>query len=154
MAQLKSSGYKPMSAYDKIIYYLSRRDHSEKELVQKMRRKYSVEEIQQALAKAKAKNWITPPDRLSQKMAESLHRKLKGHMLILKTLKEKGLPPIVRDLQLEVEKAADYLQKYLRIKAKRVTADIQKLQRALLQRGFDSETIRKVMNDYKKQLGE
>jgi regulatory protein len=126
---------------------LARRDHSEKELQEKLKKRgFSEDEISKALQFAKKQDWIpsTPESKtqLSEKMALGLHRKNKGIIYINHFLKKKGLPPLHPDPKFEVEKAALCLQN------KKAPAKVQekaKLSRFLLSRGFQLETIRKVL---------
>ena len=63
---------KPLSAYDKLIDYLSRRDHSEFELRNKLLHKGFVDaEIDEALEKVKAKGFLGEPQELAEKAAEA-----------------------------------------------------------------------------------
>lgn len=95
-----------MNVREKIVYYLSRRNHSEKELAQKLRlKKYSSSEIQEGIKWAIDIGYITPPDQTSEAMARSLHRKNKGILYINQYLKAKGLPPQSTDWELELKKA-------------------------------------------------
>ena len=119
--------------------YVARRDHSEKELRQKLRLRFSQDEIDQAIEFAKQKKWLASTDEellmFSCKVAEALHRKKKGIVYINHYLKKKGLPPIKKDLDRELEKARSLLG------AKKLQP--QKAQRFLSSRGFDFETINK-----------
>ncbi len=126
---------------------VSRREHSEEELKEKLLRKeFSNEEIESALKKAKDHKWIASPEQASQSFAELLHRKNKGIEFINSTLQEKGLPTISRDENLELEKAASLVKtKYSRFSE---FSEIEKIKvmRFLASRGFDSSTIQKVLN--------
>ena len=54
-------------AVKKIAYYLSFRSHSEKELKQKLSKKFSSALIEKSLKLAKEKKWLEEPLELSQK---------------------------------------------------------------------------------------
>jgi regulatory protein len=127
------------SAIDKTMDYVARRDHSEKELRQKLSLRFSSEEIDKAIEFAKQKKWLASTDDellvFSLKVAEALHRKKKGINYINNYLKKKGLPPIKKDSERELEKARSLLG------LKKL--QLQKAQRFLSSRGFDFETIHK-----------
>ncbi len=127
---------------------LSRREHSEKELRQKLRkREFSDDEIQTALEKAKEGRWLGAPHEIAERFAEQLHRKNKGIHFINATLAEKGLPSVTRDESLELEKAKSLVKtKYAGFND--YTRDEKaKVARFLTSRGFDSSTIRKVLKN-------
>ncbi len=94
--------------------YLSRRDHSEKELRTKLSKFYSAEEIQIAIEYGKSRKWIpdTPEEKLefSKKVADTLRRRGKGINYINKYLKEKGLPSITSDAETELNKAVELIR--------------------------------------------
>lgn len=134
----------PLKALDKIADYLARRDHSEKELITKLSRKYSASAIANAVDQAKQNHWLTDPEELAQRVAESLHRKNKGHLYICSYLSEKGLPQINRSAEKELEKAQEFIQNRLQT----LELDCEQKQKAtgwLQSRGFDSETISQVI---------
>lgn len=137
----------PNSAQRLVMDMISRREHSEVELRDKLRQKeFSSEEIEIALEKAKEKKWITSPEQASQSFAELLHRKNKGIEFINSQLQEKGLPAISRDENLELEKAESLVKtKYSRFSEFSEVEKI-KVMRFLASRGFDSSTIQKVLN--------
>lgn len=123
---------------------LARRDHSERELRQKLSKHFSTELIDQAIEHFKERGWLPNTQEqtleLSQKVAGSLHRKKKGLLYINQYLQQKGLPPIAMDESLELEKANALVKNKL-AKAQ----DRDKLGRFLKSRGFDNSTIRKVI---------
>lgn len=137
----------PNSAQRLVMDMISRREHSEVELRDKLRQKeFSIEEIESALEKAKEKKWITSPEQASQSFAELLHRKNKGIEFINSQLQEKGLPAISRDENLELEKAESLMKtKYSRF-SEFSEVEKTKVMRFLASRGFDSSTIQKVLN--------
>ena len=137
-------------AQKKVMDLLSRRAHSEKELREKLQD--SVDKafpeqnhsavIDQAIALARAKNWLEDAKVLAERMAESLHRKNKGILYINSYLQEKGLPQIPNDDDLELEKARALVKnKYSDFGEKRQA----RLARFLTARGFDAEIVRKVI---------
>lgn len=130
---------KPLSAYDKLIDYLSRRDHSEFELRNKLLQKgFADAEIDEALEKVKTKGFLAEPQELAEKAADALHRKLKGILYIQEYLKSKNLPTVGVDWEFELEKAEKLAHKQFR--------DQDALFRFLSNRGFAESTIDKVVN--------
>ena len=105
--------------------------------------------IEGAIEFAKTHQWICKPAGLSEKMARMLHRKNKGISYINNYLKEKGLPAVTQDRDLELEKAlalvknkySDFPQLSYEDKRK----EQARVARFLASRGFDSETVRKVI---------
>jgi regulatory protein len=148
----KGRVYVPRTATHTVVDLLSRREHSEKELKQKLKkREFTNEEIDQALQKAKDHQLISKPEDIAERFANQLHRKNKGIHFINSTLHEKGLPSVSRDEELELEKAKALVKtKYSRFNfdSKEATREEKlKVMRFLASRGFDSSTIRKVIND-------
>jgi regulatory protein len=137
------------SARNKMMDYLARRDHSEKELRTKLQRcDFSQEEIEKALDFAKANNWLPKSEELSEKVAQQLHQKKKGTAYINMYLEEKGLPPVMKDSQQELEKALLLAQSKWRPteSTKDLLQQKQKIARFLGNRGFDMETIHQVFH--------
>lgn len=143
----RSPQYIPRTATNTVMDLISRREHSEKELKQKLKkREFSNEEIEKALLKAKDHAWLGKPDEVASRFANQLHRKNKGIHFINKTLNEKGLPPVSRDEILELEKAKKLVKaKYTRF-SDFTKEEKLKVMRFLASRGFDSSTIRKVFH--------
>ena len=125
-----------------IAYYQGMRDHSEKELKEKLaRRQFGFSEIETALHQAKQYNWILPPEELAQKVGAILSRQLKSYLFICRALKLKGLPQIERDSTLEVQKILSLMEK--KHINKKIDFQVkQKIFRQLSQKGFDLESIR------------
>ncbi len=120
---------------------LYRRDHSEKELRTKLNQWYTAEAVDVAIVKAEEQKWLKAPEELSQIMGGWLHRRGKGLRTVNQTLKNKGLPPVARDADKELEKARALLVKKFRNQTKLDFKDKQKAYRMLASRGFDHDTI-------------
>lgn len=129
-------------ATQKIMDYLARRDHSVKELREKLSEKFSREEVEAALKCAEENQWIPDPSELSSKVAQRMHEKKKGFQLIQLYLAEKGLPPIERDEELELQKAEALISQPSCKKW-----PYEKKFRKLNSRGFDHETIELVLKN-------
>lgn len=129
-------GKNSKSALHAAMDIISRRELSEVELTEKLKQKqYSDDEIAEAVQKAKEKKWLSSSDTLSKKWAQKLHLKNKGIEFINDYLNEKGLPPVRRDENLELEKALSL------VKTKMNQQNKIKAARLLASRGFDSDTI-------------
>lgn len=139
------------AAKRKVMDLLARRDHSEKELKQKLRDRFIDEEggleaIEEALNFAKDNNWIGDPVALAQRMADMLHRRNKGIHYINNYLREKGLPSVDPDKNLELEKALAIVENKYKNKDQEFSREERaRIGRLLASRGFDSETVRKVI---------
>ena len=130
------------TARAKAMDYLARRDHSEKELREKLALRYSDEDINQALDEIRERGWLLPPEELSEKVAKSLSQRHKSHAYINHFLCKRGLPKVPKDENLELDKALDVIAS----KAKK-RDDFNHLQSLLKNRGFDTDTIRKAVHE-------
>ena len=130
------------SLWVKAMDYLARRDHSEKELMEKLKNHYPMEEIKSTLLEMKSRGWILPPEELSKKVCENLHKKNKSHFFILNFLKEKGLPPVQRQANMERKKALTLVKNKVKDPSNR-----KQLISLLKNRNFDTNTIREVLNE-------
>jgi SOS response regulatory protein OraA/RecX len=149
----------PTTAQNKMMDLIGGRDHSETELRQKLNLRFTAEEIDAAIEYGKAHHWIpeTAEDqtRLSQNLAEVLHRKNKGVMSINHQLHEKGLPLIESDSRLELDKALALVKNKYSVKDGITHEEMAKFEakvgRFLISRGFDEDTVsqalRKVINE-------
>lgn len=138
------------AAKKKVMDLIARRDHSEKELRTKLREKFSDEDavddvIDEAVAFAKDNNWLGDPVDLAHRLADMLHRRNKGIYYINNYLKEKGLPPVETDRALELEKALAIVKNKYDEDHNFSREEKARVGRLLASRGFDSETVRKVI---------
>ena len=129
------------TARNKMMDYLARRDHSEKELRTKLKKDFTSEEIDKALEYGRTHGWLPDTDEklnaLSDKTARMLHNKRKGIHYINNFLVKKGLPKVAQNMDLELEKARDLI--------KNKKSDAAKAGRFLMGRGFDLSVVRKVV---------
>ena len=129
--------------------YLARRSHTELELSEKLLQHYALEDVEDALTRAKAAGWILPPEEMSVRVAEELTRKRKGHRFINQFLEQKGLPPVKEDVEAEMAKAREILESKLNHSFDDdgliPEALVPKAQRLLANRGFETETIARVL---------
>ena len=133
---------KPKSLWGKMMDLLARRDHSEKELIEKLKDHYPLEDIKKTIVEMKSRGWILAEKELSQKVCESLNRKNKSHLFIKQFLGKKGLPAPPMDQDLEEQKARRILHNHS-------SRERHKNKKALFlkNRGFDTETIMKILRD-------
>ena len=147
MDEPKKTKFKPKSINEKIMDYLARRDHSERELAQKLSRRYEAKEIEKAIEDVKERGWLLEPSVLAGKVAKQLSNKEKGHRFIQGYLRQKGLPNTEKDASLEEEKARSFIERKLKKEPPYTFAEKQKAAPMLMRRGFDQDTIRKVLNE-------
>lgn len=136
----------------RMMDFLAKRNYSEKELRQKLTRsyyQYTEDEINEAIQYAKDHNYLLPPEELSRRIALQLHQKNKGFLYINNYLREKGLPPVNKDSDLEIRKALDIIGRRFSLEESNSISfdEKQKIQRQLYNRGFDLETIKKVIHE-------
>ncbi|ASD64931.1 regulatory protein RecX [Bdellovibrio bacteriovorus] len=138
------------AAKKKVMDMIARRDHSEKELRTKLKEKFSDEEdvgdiIDEAIEFAKDNRWLGDPVDLAHRLADMLHRRNKGIYYINNYLKEKGLPAVETDRALELEKALAIVKNKYDEDHNFSREEKARVGRLLASRGFDSETVRKVI---------
>lgn len=125
--------------------WLARRDHSEHEMRQKLSRYYTPEVVERVIVEAKESRWILPPAELAQKWFETLNRRKRSHGYIQKVLKKHRLPDVSRDRDAEFEKCLLLVETKFKKTANFDRIEQGKVARFLQYRGFDSETIRRVI---------
>ncbi|MGZ5280028.1 MAG: regulatory protein RecX [Pseudobdellovibrionaceae bacterium] len=139
------------SARLQMMDYLAHRNHTEKELRTKLGDKFPQEEIKKAIQFGKDKGWIASSKEdlqaLSEEVAAVLKRKGKGPLYINQYLEEKGLVPISMDPAEELEKARELVENKYSDLNKMDRNEKAKVGRFLMSRGFDLETVRKVINE-------
>ncbi len=139
--------------------YLARRQHTEKELREKLSTRHSPEEIDAAIQYGKTKGWLAPhqqaESQLAEEIAETLQKRGKGIEYINQFLEKKGLPSVKANSSSELEKARQLVEnkfgprkKNMEFKPSR--EEIKKLNakkaRFLISRGFDMETVEKIVD--------
>lgn len=131
-----------------IADYLARRDHSVQEIQEKLAQKkiYDLDEISEAIQTAKNKKWFLPEDELAEKVARSLALKNKSYFFISNYLKDKGLPSIPFDEEMETMAIERCLIKKLGPIPNLSPGDKQKALRLLSGRGFNAELCYKILD--------
>ena len=137
------------SARNKMMDYLSNRQHSETELREKLAGKFSSDEIEAAIQYGKEQSWIPnsaeSAQALAEKTAETLRRKGKGEVYINQYLDKLGLPQISINPAEELEKAFALVKNKFSNLQSMDANEKMKAARFLAGRGFDEEVIRKVI---------
>ncbi|MBX3018269.1 MAG: regulatory protein RecX [Bdellovibrionaceae bacterium] len=136
----------------KILDMVARRDHSPLEVKRKLSRKFTPEEVESAIAWAIENRWLPDSDETlkvyAEKWRSGLDRRKKGIRWMNQKLGTLGLPKIEADPETELEKARALVSRKLGTQAP--TREVKaKLQRFLLSRGFEGETIRKALAELK-----
>jgi regulatory protein len=143
------------SAKEKIMDFLARRNHSELELRQKLSRfDYDESEIDDAIEEARTRKWLADPSITASEIAADLGRKQKSAEFINEYLKAKGLPPVRKNLDEEIAKGrALIVSKMPRLQQHTEGPlgrdEVIKIRRLLSNRGYDSETTRLVLSEFK-----
>lgn len=128
--------------------FLAMRDHSQAELRTKLSRyDFLPEDIEAAMDYVATSGWLLAPEVLAEKVADQLHRKKKSHYYILKFLQQKKLPPVPRDGSRELEKAMAVLPGRFSRLSKVSPEDKKKIAQFLKNRGFDLDTILRVIHE-------
>jgi SOS response regulatory protein OraA/RecX len=136
------------SILNKIADFLARRDHSVKEIQEKLAQNkiYEPQEIADAIKIALEKRWLLPEDELAEKVAQSLAIKNKSYFFISNYLEEKGLPRIPFDESMEIMAIERCLSKKFKNYKNLSLEDKQKALRLLSGRGFEAEICYKVLD--------
>lgn len=138
---------KKKSALEKIVDYLSVRDHSEKEIRNKLTLKeYEADEIDEGVELAQEQGLMLEPEKLAENVSDQLNRKHKGILYINQYLKSKGLPCVHPDWELEVEKAKELTLKRIKKNPPYTIEEKQDIYRYLTNRGYADQTINKVIH--------
>ncbi len=135
------------SAFNRLVHYLSRRDHSVRELSQKLARYHEFDEVAAAIRKADDLKLLPDPNIFAQKLSLSLLARGKGKLYISAYLKKKGLPGAVIPLEEELERARKLVSHQLNFSAPYTLKEKQKVFRYLNNRGFASNVVKMVMNE-------
>lgn len=141
-----TTNFKKKSALDKIVDYLSVRDHSEKEIRTKLSAKeYEAEEIDESLELAQEQGLMLEPSQLAENVSEQLNRKHKGILYINQYLASKGLPSVAPNWDLELQKATDLTLKRMKKNPPYTIEEKQDIYRYLTNRGYADQTINKLI---------
>lgn len=138
-------------ALNKTADILARRDHSEKELREKLSRFFPPDLIETVVSEARERRWLAPPEELARSAARSWGRTQKSAQYIREQLKKRGLPEVAFDAEDELAKMKTLLRRKFRFTDPETMnlndEDRLKARRLLKSRGFTDDLIRKVIQD-------
>lgn len=141
-----SSSQNKVSAFDKAVELLARRDHSELEIRQKLQqREYSESEIDACCKKLEERRYLLPPSELSEKLLRLQLQRGKGARFIEAYLRKKGLPVVSIEEEVEVAAALDLLQRRAKSLKDPSFKEKQKLFNFLANRGFRFGILNQVL---------
>lgn len=141
----------PAEAKKKLMDFVARRDHSEKELRQKLTLRCEPDVVESTIQWAREQNWLASPDKLRQQFAEQLSRRGKGIRKINQKLKDLGLESVSADRETEIEKARQLAT------AKWSASDFRgldfkesqklkaRIMRYLITRGYESDVVSQIL---------
>ena len=135
-------------ALKKLANYLSKRVHSEKELKDKLLKKFSPEMVEEAFKEAMKRGWIESEEEISLRVTTSLNQKNKSHRYISQYLKNKGLVPPEFEKEEEKRKASLIFSKKKRLlKPGDEKKNIYKIKTYLLNQGFNLDIVEEVLRE-------
>lgn len=146
-------------AKKRIMDYVAKRDHSEKELRTKLKRYAESEIIDQATQWAIEQKWLAAPEVLKDKFADQLHRRGKGIRSINQKLKAKGLPSTKSDFETEIAKARKLVfakwdaSDFNGLDFKEAQKLKSKIMRFLITRGFETDVVGQILKNELKAKG-
>ena len=132
------------SAFDRLVGYLSSRDHSVRELSTKLKRHHENTEIIEALERADELGLLKNPSQIAQQVAASLLRRGKGPQWIQAQLKKKGLPVVSIDPDEETAKARAVVERKFAFDPPLTIEQKTKIYRYLCNRGFRPQVARAI----------
>lgn len=144
-------------AKKKLMDLVARRDHSVKELRQKLSLRCDPETVEKTLQWAQEQHWLAPPERLQSQVSQQLARRGQGIRRINQKLKSLGLDSTVGNSDEELNRAQQLVRakwsyenfKHLDFKeAQKLRA---KIMRFLATRGYESSTISLILKNEFKQ---
>lgn len=154
---IKSSEAK--SAFEKGVEYFSRRQHTRKELIDKLKKKqYSEEAIKKSIEKMEEYHYID--DEMFAKNFVNQNKNLSNRIIQAK-LMQKGVSKQIIDEYVnlrpedtEIDACKAQAEKYVRSKKIETYEGYQKLMASLARKGFDFDIIKKVCKKYYKNADE
>lgn len=136
---------------DALLYYLALRDHTEKELSQKLSKRYAADEIKDIIEWAKNMDLI-PNDEASEKrlaktLRDSYSRRKKSSLWINQKLRSIGLPSVSTEEASEEENIGLWIEKKYNLEDLQNRENQNKCLRFLATKGFSLSLSRKVLNE-------
>jgi len=141
----KPTGQKKKSALEKIMDYLSFRDHSENEIRTKLDAKeYEADEIDEGIELAQEQGLMLEPKKLAENVVDQLNRKHKGILYINQYLESKGLPCVAPNWDLELELATELSLKRVKKNPPYTIEEKQDIYRYFTNKGYADQTVNKL----------
>jgi SOS response regulatory protein OraA/RecX len=133
-------------AYITALRTLTRQDRSAFELKKKLSQWYTTDAVIAAIERVIDRGYLKPESDLAKRAVETQRMKGRGKFRIQQELKKRGLPVQSLDPEDELTQCQNtYIKKFGRQKMTE-QSDRAKAARFLAVRGFDLDTIRKVIN--------
>ncbi len=129
----------------KIMDLMAISDRSEQQLFEKLAHVTDPQILTEALTWSKTQSWNPAPEKLQNSVVENLNQKNKGQYAINKKLEDLGLNTVQIDPEIELEKAMEAVENKF---SKPLPIEKMRMMRFLSGRGFDLETVEKVLNIY------
>ena len=140
-------------AKKKLMDFVARRDHTEKELRKKLSHYCEEAVLEQVIQWAHQQKWLASPDKLKSQFADQLSRRGKGIRKINQKLKELGLETVKSNKEEEIEKAKKLVlakwsaQDFKGLDFKDSQKLKAKIMRFLMTRGYETDVINFVMTN-------
>ncbi len=134
-----------VKAYESLTRRLGARDHSEKELRDKLIVRFPMELVEEMIALAKKNNWLADPQVLAARTTERLAAKGKGSLYIAQHLKKIGLPLVSVDRDRELEFARELAARKFGDITKLKFEQKPKVMRFLVSRGYNRDIVNQVI---------
>ena len=96
-----------MKAFDRLQLIIAKRDHSVKELTDKLSRHHEMDEINDAIALADEYGWMKKPEDLAEAWKRVATRKKRGNLWLKNEMIKKGLPTHKMDPEEEIAVARE-----------------------------------------------
>lgn len=138
----------------KIMGLMARRDHSAKEIQDKLKRRADPDVVKQALAWANEQNWLPSEEKMQEQVARAMSIRKKGQNALNLKLKQMGLKPVRLNADDELEIAVRALESRFKsdilkgLDFKTFQKEKARVMRFLLSKGFSSDIIQKAVKTY------
>jgi|GEM_PF-890336 len=146
-------------AKKKLMDFVARRDHTEKELRKKLSLRCEAGIVNKALHWAQEQKWLVPPDKLKTQFAKQLARRGKGIRKINQKLKELGLEAVKSDKSVELVKAKKLVlakwsaDDFAGLDYKESQKLKARIMRFLITRGYETDIISLILkSEFKKSV--
>ncbi len=138
----------------KIMDLMARRDHSAREIQNKLKRRAEPDTLKAALAWAEEQSWIPSEEKLQDQVTRAMSVRKKGQNALNLKLQQLGLKPVRLNADVELEIALRALESRFKsdilkgLDFKEFQKQKAKTMRFLLSKGFSSSVIQKAVKAY------